>query len=239
MHGARAERAGEHEQRDDQAVAEALQPGEALAGVDEVAEGDDRRDRGERQRGEDARRGRGRARPPRRRARRPRRAGRAEFGVPRLVASPSGRTILPRADSSEVDRRPWHLSPGSATRRSSSSSDEGKRIYVDPLLTGNPKTPESEKQPDQVDIIAITHGHSDHVGDTVALSKAFPEAQIVCQVELKGWLGAQGANVADQLPGPEQGRHRRRSTGSTSRSSTRSTRRARTTASTSARPAGS
>ena len=48
-------------------------------------------------------------------------------------------------------------------------------------------------------------GHSDHVGDTVALSKAFPDAQIVCQVELKGWLGAQGANVGDQLPGLNKG----------------------------------
>jgi len=84
-------------------------------------------------------------------------------------------------------------------------SDEGKRIYVDPFLSGNPKTPESEKQPSAVDIIAVTHGHSDHVGDTVALSKAFPDAQIVCQVELKGWLGAQGANVGDQPPGLNKG----------------------------------
>ena len=84
-------------------------------------------------------------------------------------------------------------------------SDEGKRIYVDPFLSGNPKTPESEKQPSAVDVIAVTHGHSDHVGDTVALSNAFPEAQIVCQVELKGWLGAQGANVGDQLPGLNKG----------------------------------
>ena len=84
-------------------------------------------------------------------------------------------------------------------------SDEGKRIYVDPFLSGNPKTPESEKQPQRVDVIAITHGHSDHVGDTVALSRAFPEAQVVCQVELKGWLGGQGALVADQLPGMNKG----------------------------------
>jgi len=84
-------------------------------------------------------------------------------------------------------------------------SDEGKRIYVDPFLSGNPKTPESEKQPSAIDVIAVTHGHSDHVGDTVALSKAFPDAQIVCQVELKGWLGAQGANVGDQLPGLNKG----------------------------------
>src|SRR5690242_9605587 len=83
-------------------------------------------------------------------------------------------------------------------------SDEGKRIYVDPFLNGNPKAPEGEKQPSAVDIIAVTHGHGDHVGDTVALSKAFPGAQIVCQVELKGWLGNQGANVGP-LPGINKG----------------------------------
>jgi len=79
-------------------------------------------------------------------------------------------------------------------------SDEGKRIYIDPFLNGNPKTPESEKQPSAVDIIAVTHGHGDHVGDTVALSKAFPQAQIVAQVELKAWLGTQGARVDDEHP---------------------------------------
>jgi L-ascorbate metabolism protein UlaG (beta-lactamase superfamily) len=83
-------------------------------------------------------------------------------------------------------------------------SDNGKRIYVDPWLTGNPKAPEGELKPDRVDIIAVTHGHSDHVGDTVELSKSFPDAAIVCQVELKGWLGGKGANVG-QLPGLNKG----------------------------------
>jgi L-ascorbate metabolism protein UlaG (beta-lactamase superfamily) len=83
-------------------------------------------------------------------------------------------------------------------------SDRGKRIYVDPFLTGNPKTPEGEKVPDRVDVIAVTHGHADHTGDTVALSQRFPDAEIVAQVELKGWLGGEGANVG-QLPGPNKG----------------------------------
>ncbi len=83
-------------------------------------------------------------------------------------------------------------------------SDEGKRIYVDPFLTGNPKTPDSDRKPEHVDIIAVTHGHGDHVGDAVELSKAFPDAQIVAQVELKGWLGGQGANVG-QMPGTNKG----------------------------------
>jgi L-ascorbate metabolism protein UlaG (beta-lactamase superfamily) len=84
-------------------------------------------------------------------------------------------------------------------------SDAGKKIYVDPFLTGNPKTPENLKSPEDVDVIAVTHGHADHVGDAVELSRAFPQAQVVCQVELKSWLGGQGALVADQLPGLNKG----------------------------------
>lgn len=82
-------------------------------------------------------------------------------------------------------------------------SSQGKRIYVDPFLTGNPKCPEGEQQPDRVDVIALTHGHSDHVGDTVNLAKRH-EPAIVAQVELKGWLGKQGAPVGD-LPGINKG----------------------------------
>jgi len=41
-------------------------------------------------------------------------------------------------------------------------TDAGKRIYVDPFLQNNPKTPDNEKEPGRVDIIAVTHGHSDH-----------------------------------------------------------------------------
>ena len=83
-------------------------------------------------------------------------------------------------------------------------TDSGTRIYVDPFLQSNPKTPDSEKQPERIDIIAVTHGHSDHAGEAAGLSKAFPKAQIVAQVEVKGWLGAQGANVGD-LPGINKG----------------------------------
>jgi L-ascorbate metabolism protein UlaG (beta-lactamase superfamily) len=83
-------------------------------------------------------------------------------------------------------------------------SDREKRIYVDPFLQGNPKTPDGEKSPERVDIIAVTHGHSDHAGEAAALSKSFPDAQLVAQVEVKGWLGSQGANVGD-LPGLNKG----------------------------------
>ena len=83
-------------------------------------------------------------------------------------------------------------------------SDRGKRIYVDPFLSGNPKAPDDEKSPDRVDVICVTHGHSDHVGDAVELSKRFPEAEIVAQVELKAWLGDQGASIGE-MPGLNKG----------------------------------
>ncbi|HSC72798.1 MAG TPA: metal-dependent hydrolase [Gaiellaceae bacterium] len=79
----------------------------------------------------------------------------------------------------------------------------GKRVYVDPWLE-NPKCPDSEKDPERCDVIALTHGHSDHVGATVDLSKKFGPLPIVAMVELKGWLKGQGART-DDMPGPNKG----------------------------------
>ena len=66
----------------------------------------------------------------------------------------------------------------------------GKRIYLDPWLE-NPKCPESERNPERVDVIALTHAHDDHVGQTLELGKRFG-CPVVAQVELRGWLAGQG-----------------------------------------------
>jgi L-ascorbate metabolism protein UlaG (beta-lactamase superfamily) len=66
----------------------------------------------------------------------------------------------------------------------------GKRVYVDPWLS-NPKCPESERKPERVDLIALTHGHGDHVGETVQLWQQF-KPPVVALVELRGWLAQQG-----------------------------------------------
>jgi L-ascorbate metabolism protein UlaG (beta-lactamase superfamily) len=81
-------------------------------------------------------------------------------------------------------------------------SPGGKRIYVDPWLS-SPTCPESERTPERVDLIAVTHGHSDHVGDTVELWKKF-HPPVVALVELRGWLASQGV---DENPahGPNKG----------------------------------
>ena len=69
-------------------------------------------------------------------------------------------------------------------------SPSGKRIYVDPWL-GNPKCPDSEKEPERVDLIALTHGHDDHVGETVELVQKF-ECPVVALLELREWLSTKG-----------------------------------------------
>jgi L-ascorbate metabolism protein UlaG (beta-lactamase superfamily) len=81
-------------------------------------------------------------------------------------------------------------------------SPNGKRVYVDPWLD-NPKCPDAEKTPERVDVIAVTHGHSDHTGSVIDLAKQF-SPEIVAMVELKGWFRDQGADVGE-TPGPNKG----------------------------------
>jgi len=50
----------------------------------------------------------------------------------------------------------------------------GKVIMIDPFITKNPKTPADDKdlaKIGSVDLILVTHGHGDHLGDTAELAK--------------------------------------------------------------------
>ncbi len=78
----------------------------------------------------------------------------------------------------------------------------GKRVYVDPFLNGNPKCPEGELSPERVDVIALTHGHGDHVGDTVELAKKF-SCTVIAPVELADWLG--GKHGLEDVRDPNKG----------------------------------
>jgi L-ascorbate metabolism protein UlaG (beta-lactamase superfamily) len=71
----------------------------------------------------------------------------------------------------------------------------GKVLLIDPFLSGNPQCPEKEKKQPQVDAILLTHGHGDHVGDTLAIAQQYKPA-IVAIYELGLWLESKGvANV--------------------------------------------
>jgi L-ascorbate metabolism protein UlaG (beta-lactamase superfamily) len=66
----------------------------------------------------------------------------------------------------------------------------GTRIVFDPWLNGNPKTPPGAKI-DKADVICVTHGHSDHSGDVVAVARA-TGAPVVAVYELANWFQGKG-----------------------------------------------
>jgi len=66
----------------------------------------------------------------------------------------------------------------------------GSQILVDPFLTGNSLAPISADAA-KADYILVTHGHGDHVGDTVAIAKR-TGALVISNFEICNWLDAQG-----------------------------------------------
>jgi L-ascorbate metabolism protein UlaG (beta-lactamase superfamily) len=73
---------------------------------------------------------------------------------------------------------------------------DGRTVLIDPFLTGNPKAAASADEL-EADAIFLTHGHGDHLGDTVAIAKR-TGAPVVAIVELAGEIGDEGVdNVID------------------------------------------
>jgi L-ascorbate metabolism protein UlaG (beta-lactamase superfamily) len=75
-------------------------------------------------------------------------------------------------------------------------SDGDTRVLIDPFLTGNPKGAVKADEVDPTHIF-LTHGHADHIGDTVDIAKR-TGAQVVAIVELANELQEEGVeNVSD------------------------------------------
>ena len=68
-------------------------------------------------------------------------------------------------------------------------SHEGS-ILIDPFISDNPKCELSLEQVYQMRIISIviTHGHADHVGDTIAIAANHPDASVVTVYGLAKYL---------------------------------------------------
>jgi L-ascorbate metabolism protein UlaG (beta-lactamase superfamily) len=65
-----------------------------------------------------------------------------------------------------------------------------KRVQIDPFFTGNPAaTIAAEKV--HADFILVSHGHGDHIGDTVAIAKR-TGATVIANYEITEWLSKQG-----------------------------------------------
>ncbi|QDU78471.1 metal-dependent hydrolase [Polystyrenella longa] len=74
------------------------------------------------------------------------------------------------------------------------------RILIDPFLTGNPQAKKTAEEMNPT-VIVITHGHGDHVGDTVEIAKR-TGALVIANYEIAEWLTAQGVkNVHAQHQG--------------------------------------
>jgi L-ascorbate metabolism protein UlaG (beta-lactamase superfamily) len=80
---------------------------------------------------------------------------------------------------------------------------QGRRILIDPWLE-NPKAPKNAISIKNIDLILITHGHSDHIGNAVAIAKR-TNAKVIAIFELylhlvnQGLTNAQGMNKGGTL----------------------------------------
>lgn len=69
----------------------------------------------------------------------------------------------------------------------------GKTILIDPFITGN-KLTDLKAEDEKPDVILLTHGHNDHVGDTMDIAKR-EDILVVAPNELAVYLGWQGINA--------------------------------------------
>jgi L-ascorbate metabolism protein UlaG (beta-lactamase superfamily) len=67
---------------------------------------------------------------------------------------------------------------------------DGHRLLIDPFLTGNPAAAITADQA-QADFILVSHGHGDHVGDTLSIAKRCG-ATVISNYEISEWFQKQG-----------------------------------------------
>jgi L-ascorbate metabolism protein UlaG (beta-lactamase superfamily) len=79
----------------------------------------------------------------------------------------------------------WH---GHATF---SLNINGTRIVVDPFFAGNNPSAKTPVDAVTADFILQTHGHGDHIADTVALARR-TGATVIANFEICNWIGAKG-----------------------------------------------
>lgn len=72
----------------------------------------------------------------------------------------------------------------------------GIKILVDPFFTGNPAASIAADQA-QADFILVSHGHGDHLGDTIPIAKR-TGATVISNNEIYVWLDHQGIKAHGQ-----------------------------------------
>lgn len=78
-----------------------------------------------------------------------------------------------------------------------------KIILIDPFITQNPVTPEKLKDLDKlgnVDLVLVTHGHGDHLGDTAKIVET-TQAKVGLNADMGETLSTLGLVPADRIIG--------------------------------------
>jgi L-ascorbate metabolism protein UlaG (beta-lactamase superfamily) len=76
------------------------------------------------------------------------------------------------------------------------ASPSGKVILLDPWLQDNPACPEDQKHPGKLDLMLVTHGHFDHIGNAVTAAREGQPEQVIGSFEIGAWLEKQGVENA-------------------------------------------
>jgi L-ascorbate metabolism protein UlaG (beta-lactamase superfamily) len=75
----------------------------------------------------------------------------------------------------------------------------GLRVALDPWLHGNPLCPLALQTPEKLDLIVLSHGHSDHAGDAVRVAK-ITGAKLAATYELAMIMIGEGVPAEQVIP---------------------------------------
>ena len=70
-------------------------------------------------------------------------------------------------------------------------TDKRKHIYLDPWLNNNPVSPMKVADVDRADIVCVSHGHNDHIGDAIEIVKD-TGAKLICSPEIGFYADGKG-----------------------------------------------
>lgn len=74
----------------------------------------------------------------------------------------------------------------------------GKTVLIDPWLEANPSVPDNQKRIEKLDLMLITHGHFDHMGDAVTVARQ-TNPDVIANFEVCHYLTSQGVQKCNGM----------------------------------------